>query len=345
MELAQFSYHLPPELIAQEPVEPRDSARLLVVERARAAWHDQRVNELPQLLTPGDCLVVNRSKVIPARLPAFREADGRPVEILMLRAVGPTRWEALVRPGRRCRVGARLVVGAGAGRLSIVAEGEEGARVVDVESPWPVPELLDRYGLPPLPPYIERHHAPKPEDRERYQTVYAREEGSIAAPTAGLHFTDELIRRLESVGIELHAVTLHVGAGTFRPLRAERVEDHRLAPEDAEVSEDTACAVNRAKAEGRRVIAVGTTTTRTLEWAADGPGRIRARRGVADLFIYPGYPFSVIDGLMTNFHLPRSSVLLLASAFCGRELVLRAYDHAIAARYRFYSFGDAMLIV
>jgi S-adenosylmethionine:tRNA ribosyltransferase-isomerase len=345
MDLSQFSYHLLPELIAQEPVEPRDSARLLAVDRAGSAWRDQHVRELPTVLRPGDCVVVNRSKVIPARLPAFREADGRPVEILMLRAVGPTRWEALVRPGRRGRVGARLVVGAGAGRLSIVAEGEEGARVVDVESSWPVRELLDRHGLPPLPPYIERHHAPKPEDRDRYQTVYAREEGSIAAPTAGLHFTDELIRRLESAGIELHAVTLHVGPGTFRPLRGERVEDHRLAPEEAEVSEETARAVNRAKAEGRRVIAVGTTTTRTLEWAADGAGRIRARRGAADLFIYPGYAFTVIDGLMTNFHLPRSSVLLLAAAFCGRELLLAAYRHAIAARYRFYSFGDAMLIV
>jgi S-adenosylmethionine:tRNA ribosyltransferase-isomerase len=217
--------------------------------------------------------------------------------------------------------------------------------VLDVDSPWPVRELLDRHGVPPLPPYITRYDAPKPEDRERYQTVYARDEGSIAAPTAGLHFTAELIQRLERIAVEVHSVTLHVGPSTFRPLKAGRVEDNYLAPEEAEVSEGTARAVNRAKGEGRRVIAVGTSTTRTLEWAAEGTGRIRAIRGAADPYIYPGHEFRIIDGLMTNFHLSRSSVLLLTSAFCGRNLLFAAYRHAIAARYRFYSFGDAMLIV
>jgi S-adenosylmethionine:tRNA ribosyltransferase-isomerase len=345
MDLSQFWYHLAPELIAQYPVEPRDSARLLVVDRARAAWQDRRVRDLPALLAPGDCLVANQSKVIPARLAAVSEQDGRCVEVLMLHALAPTRWEALVRPGRRCRIGGRLVIASGAAHLSIVAQRGDGVRVLEVDSPWPVRELLERHGQAPLPPYITRPDAPTSEDRERYQTIYARDEGSIAAPTAGLHFTADLLRRLESAGVELHYVTLHVGPGTFRPLKVERVEDHDLAPEEAEVPEDTARAVNRAKAEGRRVIAVGTTTTRALEWASERAGRVRAIRGAANGYIYPGHAFKVIDGLMTNFHLPRSSVLLLTSAFCGRQLLLDAYRHAIAVRYRFYSFGDAMLIV
>ncbi len=345
MDLSLFEYHLPPELIAQEPVEPRDFSRLLVVDRARKGWEDRRFVELPALLKPGDCLVANQSKVIPARLLGAGQGDGRPVELLMLRPLAPMRWEALVRPARRCRIGARVVVAAGAARATVVAEREAGVRVLDVEAPWPVRELLERHGLPPLPPYIARHDAPKPEDRERYQTVYARHEGSVAAPTAGLHFTTDLIRRLEGAGVEVSYLTLHIGPGTFRPLRGERVESHLMDPEEAEIPEDTARAVNRAKAEGRRVIAVGTTTTRALEWAAAAGGRVNASSGPANLYIFPGYSFKVIDGLITNFHLPRTSLLLLVSAFCGRELLLEAYGHAVAARYRFYSYGDAMLIV
>jgi S-adenosylmethionine:tRNA ribosyltransferase-isomerase len=343
MDVSLFEYDLPLDLIAQEPAEPRDASRLLVVDRARGSWIDQRFADLPALLVPGDCLVVNRTKVIPARLLGTLEADGRPVELLLLRPLASARWEALVRPGRRCRAGARVLVGGGTARATVVAQADAGLRVVDLEAPWPVRELLERHGLPPLPPYIARHGAPKPEDRERYQTVYASHEGSVAAPTAGLHFTLDLIERLERLGVELHHLTLHVGPGTFRPLRAGRVEAHTMDREEVEIPEQTADAVNRARAEGRRVIAVGTTTTRALEWASAKSRRVQAGRGAADLYIYPGYSFRAIDGLITNFHLPRSTLLVLVSAFCGRELVLAAYRHAVARRYRFYSYGDAML--
>jgi S-adenosylmethionine:tRNA ribosyltransferase-isomerase len=344
MEIAEFDYELPTELIAQEPAEPRDASRLLVLDHSTGARQDRRFAELPELLRPGDCLVVNRSRVIPARLLGIAVEGGGPVELLLLRCVGEERWEALVRPGRRCRVGARLELAGGAARARVVGEGSAGARVVAFESPWPVSELLERHGLPPLPPYIARHDAPKPEDRERYQTVYARDDGSVAAPTAGLHFTPELLARLERLGMSVHHLTLHVGPGTFRPLRTARVEDHRLDAETVAIPEATAAAVHAAKREGRRVVAVGTTTTRALEWATDAAGGERAGTGEADLFIRPGHRFRIVDALVTNFHLPRSSLLVLVSAFAGRDLVLDAYRHAIASRYRFYSYGDAMLI-
>ena len=345
MDVSLFDYDLPPSLIAQEAAEPRDASRLLVLDRAGGSRVDARFSDLPRWLRAGDCLVVNESRVIPARLLGALEGEGRPVEILMLRPLGGRRWEALVRPGKRCRPGARVVLAGGAASATVLERRAEGARAVEVEAPWPVHELLDRHGLPPLPPDITRHDAPKPGDWERYQTVYASAKGSVAAPTAGLHFTGDLLERLAAAGVELHRVTLHVGAGTFRPIRASGVERHRLEPEAAHVPASTAEAVNRARAEGRRIISVGTTTTRTLEWAADESGRLRARSGDAGLFIYPGYRFRVVDGLVTNFHLPRSSLLLLVSAFAGRELVLDSYRHAIAEGYRFYSYGDAMLIL
>jgi S-adenosylmethionine:tRNA ribosyltransferase-isomerase len=344
MDVSPFDYELPPELIAQEPAEPRDSARLLVLDRQRAGWRDRRFDELSELLRPGDCLVANESRVMPARLLGVRESDGQAVEFLMLRSVSGERWEALARPGRRCRVGARAIVGAGAARATVVAEREDGVRVVEIEAPWPVRELLERHGLPPLPPYIERHDAPKPEDRERYQTVYARRDGSVAAPTAGLHFTRELLARLVRAGVELRYLTLHVGPGTFRPLRGERAESHRMEPEETEISDEVSQAVNRARAEGRRVIAVGTTTTRALEWAALADGRVRPGRGTADLYIHPGHRFRIVSALVTNFHLPRSTPLQLVAALAGSDLLCRAYRHAIAERYRFYSYGDAMLV-
>ncbi|HEV8439445.1 MAG TPA: tRNA preQ1(34) S-adenosylmethionine ribosyltransferase-isomerase QueA [Methylomirabilota bacterium] len=344
MDVSLFDYYLPPELIAQEPAEPRDAARLLVVDRGRPGCEDRFFRDLPELLRPGDCLIANQSSVIPARLLGAGEADGRPVELLMLRPVAATRWEALVRPGRRCRVGARVIVAGGAAHATVVAQREGGVRVLDVDAPWPVRELLERHGLPPLPHYIVRDDGPRPEDRLRYQTVYARDEGSVAAPTAGLHFTEDVMARLTGAGVELHYLTLHVGPGTFRPPRAERVESHLMEPEETEIPEATARAVNRARAEGRRVIAVGTTTTRALEWAADADGGVNPSRGAANLYIFPGYRFKVIDGLITNFHLPRSGPLLLVAAFAGRELLLEAYAHAITERYRFYSYGDAMLI-
>jgi S-adenosylmethionine:tRNA ribosyltransferase-isomerase len=345
MDVSLFDYELPSELIAQEPAEPRDASRLLVLDRERGAWQDRGFAELAELLRPGDCLVANRSRVIPARLLGVAEPGGQAVELLLLRPVGDERWEAMVRPGRRCRVGARIALAGGAARVHVVGEGSLGTRVVAIEAPWPVRELMERHGLPPLPPYIGRHDAPKPEDRERYQTVYAREDGSVAAPTAGLHFTPELLERLARRGVPVHYLTLHVGPGTFRPIRAGRVEDHRLEAEPIDIPAATADAVERARCEGRRVVAVGTTTTRALEWATGEDGRVRARTGPADLFIRPGHRFRVVDALVTNFHLPRSSLLVLVSAFAGRELVMAAYRHAVEARYRFYSYGDAMLIV
>jgi S-adenosylmethionine:tRNA ribosyltransferase-isomerase len=344
MDVAEFDYCLPAELIAQEPAEPRDSSRLLVLDRATGAVEDRRFAELPDLLRAGDCLVANRTRVIPARLLGIAAEGGRPVELLLLRPAGDRRWEALVHPGRRCRVGARVDLAGGTARARVVGETSAGARVVEIEAPWPVPELLERHGLPPLPPYISRHDAPKPEDRERYQTVYARDDGSVAAPTAGLHFTPELLARLAGVGVVVHYLTLHVGPGTFRPLRAERVEEHRMEAEPIDIPASTARAVNDARREGRRVIAVGTTTTRALEWAAAADGRLREGSGDADLFIRPGHRFRLVDALITNFHLPRSTLLVLVSSFAGRAAVLDAYRHAVEARYRFYSYGDAMLI-
>ncbi len=345
MDLSLFDYDLPSALIAQEPAEPRDSSRLLLLDRAGRRWEDRRFADLPALLRLGDCLVVNRSRVIPARLLGVAEGGDRPVELLMLRALGSTRWEALVRPGRRCRAGARVELAGGAARATVVEERGAGVRVVAIESPWPVRELLERHGLPPLPPYIARHDAPKPEDWQRYQTVYATDDGSVAAPTAGLHFTPELLERTREGGVEVHAITLHVGPGSFRPVRSGALDAHRMDAEETRIPAETAEAVNRAKREGRRVVAVGTTTTRALEWAADDRGRLRAVTGAADLFIIPGHTFRIVDALLTNFHLPRSTLLVLVSAFAGRELVLAAYAHATGAGYRFYSYGDAMLVV
>jgi S-adenosylmethionine:tRNA ribosyltransferase-isomerase len=345
MDLSLFDYELPPELIAQQPAEPRDASRLLVLDRARGGWEDARFSDLGRWLRPGDCLVLNESRVIPARLLGALEGDGRLVELLMLRALDGRRWEALARPGKHCGAGARISLAVGAGRAIVLEDRGEGVRVVEVEAPWPVEELLERHGVPPLPPYIERHEAPKPEDWVRYQTVYARCNGSVAAPTAGLHFTPALLENLAGAGVEIHRLTLHVGPGTFRPIRTTQVATHRLEPELAILPAGTAEAVNRAKAQGRRVLAIGTTATRTLEWAADEAGRVWPRQGSADTFLYPGCGFKIVDALVTNFHQPRSTLLLLVAAFAGRERVLRAYAHAIASGYRFYSYGDAMLIL
>jgi S-adenosylmethionine:tRNA ribosyltransferase-isomerase len=345
MDLTQFDYDLPRSAIAQEPATPRDASRLLVLDRARGAWEDRRFADLPDLLRPGDCVVVNESRVIPARLLGAREDDGRPVELLFLREIAPARWEALTRPARRCAVGTRIALGGGVARATVVEQGENGTRVVGLEAPWAPRELLERHGLPPLPPYIARHDSPTPEDRERYQTVYARTDGSVAAPTAGLHFTPALLEAIRARGVAIHPLTLHVGPGTFRPVKSATIEGHRMDGEAVAIPAVTASAVNRARASNRRVIAVGTTTTRALEWAADAEGGVAAGVGCADLFIHPPYSFRVVDALVTNFHLPRSTLLMLVSALAGRELVLAAYRHAVAAGYRFYSYGDAMMIV
>jgi S-adenosylmethionine:tRNA ribosyltransferase-isomerase len=335
---ADLEYVLPPEAIAQAPPATREAARLLVIDRARETLDDRGVSDLPDLLRPGDCLVVNDSRVIPARVLA-EDAAGRPVELLFLEAETPARWRALVRPGRRCRVGARLSVGAV--RLDVVGVAADGARVI-ARPDGTVEDLLASHGLPPLPPYIARHAKPAAEDWERYQTVYARAPGSVAAPTAGLHFSEALLARVRARGVEVHAVTLHVGPATFRPVAAET---HALPPERATLPPATAAAISAARAAGRRVVAVGTTVTRTLESAAAGDGRVAPFDGHATAYIRPGHRFGAVDALLTNFHLPRSSLLSLVAAFAGRDLILRAYRHALATGYRFYSYGDASLIL
>jgi len=344
VDLERFDYDLPPALIAQAPAPSRDASRLLVIDRARGAFEDRVFTELPELLRAGDCVVVNNTRVIPARILA-RDAGGRDVELLFLAPEDERRWSALVHPGRRCRVGAELLVAGEPGaRLRVVGVAADGPRRVE-RLDGTIADLLREHGLTPLPPYIARFATPTVEDRERYQTVYARPPGSVAAPTAGLHFTPAVLARLRGRGVEIHELTLHVGPGTFRPIKAARIEDHALPPERVSIPGSVADAVNRARAEGRRVLAVGTTTTRALESAASADGRVRPLDGEARLYITPGHGFRTVDVLLTNFHITRSSLLVLVAAFAGRELVLKAYAHAVRAGYRFYSYGDATLIL
>ena len=341
MDLSALDYDLPPALIAQTPAASRDASRLLVIERARGAVEDRGFADLTDLLRAGDCLVMNNSRVIPARVLA-RDAGGRDVELLFVDAVDERRWLALTRPGRRSRAGVELLVGAA--RLRIAGIESDGRRLVE-RLDGSIDALLREYGRLPLPPYIERFAAPTAEDLERYQTVYARPPGSIAAPTAGLHFTARMLDAIRRRGVELHELTLHVGPGTFRPIKTEKIEDHALPPERVVIAPSVAEAVNRARDERRRVIAVGTTTARALESAAASDGRVRPLEGEAHVFITPGYAFRAVDALLTNFHLPRSSLLALVAAFAGRELILKSYGHAVRAGYRFYSYGDASLIL
>ncbi|MDI6869970.1 MAG: tRNA preQ1(34) S-adenosylmethionine ribosyltransferase-isomerase QueA [Bacillota bacterium] len=347
MKVADFDYHLPPELIAQAPAEPRDASRLLVVERATGELRHRRFREIGEFLHPGDLLVLNDTRVIRARLFGRKEPSGGKVEVFLLRRLpgGEERWEVLVRPGKRVRPGAALAFGEGELRGLVTGEGAEGKREIAFTSGDGHPAgWLERLGEVPLPPYITQPLA----DGERYQTVYARREGSVAAPTAGLHFTPELLKKLAARGVRQAWLTLHVGLGTFRPVQTETVEEHVMHSEYYELPAETASAVNAARRQGNRVVAVGTTACRTLETAARAAGEggeLEAGEGWTDLFIYPGYRFRVVDLLLTNFHLPRSTLLLLVCAFAGRELVFRAYAEAIRERYRFYSFGDAMLIL
>jgi len=342
VDVSQLDYVLPPSAIAQAPAESRDASRLLVIDRALGTLGDRRFAELPELLRPGDCVVVNDSRVIPARVLAEDET-GRPVELLFVAPLAAGRWSAMVRPGRRCLPGATLQAGGRPGaRLCVVAVAPDGTREL-VPMDGTIEALLEAHGMPPLPPYVARHAKPAPQDWERYQTVYARVPGSVAAPTAGLHFTPALLARLAGRGVDVHALTLHVGPATFRPIRTPTVEAHALPGERAWVPEGTATAVNAARAERRRVVAVGTTVTRALESVARRSGRVEPGEALADVVITPGYRFGVVDALLTNFHQPRSSLLALVAAFAGRDLVLAAYRHAIRAGYRFYSYGDATL--
>jgi S-adenosylmethionine:tRNA ribosyltransferase-isomerase len=343
MHIADFDYALPPSAIAQEAIEPRDQARLMRLPRSQGEPTDHVFRDLPGLLRPGDLLVVNRSRVFPARLLGQREGGGA-AEVFLLRDVGDDRWEALVRPGRRLRPGAAVAIDPG---LSVVIEtaavGPEGRRVVHLRAQTgSVEAALERAGHVPLPPYIRRPD--RPEDRARYQTVYAREKGSVAAPTAGLHFTPSLMDALRAAGIGIAEIVLHVGPGTFRPVTAAEVEDHRLEPEPYVIPPETAEAIAAARTSGGRVVAVGTTVVRALEAAAVDEGTVRAGAGETALVVRPGFTFRLADALITNFHLPRSSLLLLVAAFAGRERVLGAYEEAVRRGYRFYSYGDAMLL-
>ncbi len=349
MDVALFDFELPPGQIAQRPAARRDGSRLLVLDRATGGIRAHAtVADLPDFLSAGDLVVTNNTRVFPARLLGRRDPSGGAVECLLLRRLDRERWEALVHPGQKLKPG-KLMVFEGTGvvlRGEILDQHYHGRRTIRLlaEGGLDVDQAVDAIGHIPLPPYI--HRPDGREDRERYQTVFARARGSVAAPTAGLHFTSELFARLEARGVDRAEVTLHVGYGTFKPVHVERVEDHRVDEEVYEIPGDVAARIARARGEGRRVIAVGTTTTRTLEAAAlRGDGRIVSGRGATDLFIYPGFRFQVLDGLFTNFHLPRSSLLMLVSAFAGRESVLTAYREAVSSGYRFYSYGDAMLVL
>ncbi len=340
MKTSDFYYDLPEELIAQDPLEDRSSSRLLVLDR-KAGEREHRVfRELVEFLNPGDCLVVNNTRVIPARLMGVKEGTGAGIEVLLLKRCEDNVWETLVKPGKKARPGARISFGDGLLVGEVLEVVEEGNRRIRFTYEGIFEEILDRLGQMPLPPYIT--HQLK--DKNRYQTVYAKHEGSAAAPTAGLHFTPELLKEIEDKGVRLAHVTLHVGLGTFRPVKVEDVTQHHMHSEFYMIEEEQAKLINETRAAGGRVICVGTTSCRTLESAADEKGILHAGSGWTDIFIYPGYRFKLMDALITNFHLPESTLLMLVSAFAGKEQVMAAYKEAVEEKYRFFSFGDAMLI-
>lgn len=341
MDTKDFYFELPKELVAQDPLEDRASSRLLVMDRRSGKLTHRHFYEITDYFRPGDCLVLNDTKVIPARLLGCREGGGAKVELLLLKRETKDEWECLVRPGKKLREGARVGFGGGILRAEILRTAEDGSRVVRFFYEGIFEEVLDRLGEMPLPPYITH----KLQDRSRYNTVYAKHDGSAAAPTAGLHWTKPLLERVEEMGVEIARLTLHVGLGTFRPVKAERLEEHHMHSEYYRISESEAEKMNRCKSKGGRLICTGTTSCRSIESAAEEDGRIPARSGWTDIFIYPGYRFRAMDGLITNFHLPESTLVMLVSAFAGREHILEAYAEAVRERYRFFSFGDAMLIL
>ena len=340
MTTSDFYYDLPQELIAQTPLDKRDTSRLMTLDRVTGAVEHHHFYELPDFLNPGDCLILNNSRVLPARLLGQRLPGGGACEILLLIDRGDKVWECLVRPGKKLRPGARVSFGNGELTAEIVGEVEGGNRLVRFDYEGIFLEVLERLGKMPLPPYIKEEL----QDQERYQTVYSKVLGSAAAPTAGLHFTPELLEKIASKGIGIGYVTLHVGLGTFRPVKEEEITDHEMHSEFCTIPQETADLINRTKAGGGRCICVGTTSCRTLEsWAAED-GHMEAKAGWTNIYIYPGYHFKVMDGLVTNFHLPESTLIMLVSAFAGREQVLAAYAEAVKERYRFFSFGDAMFL-
>ena len=347
MNTSDFDYDLPPELIAQVPAERREDARMLVVNRAEQSWEHRRVRDLPDYLRRDDLLVLNNTKVIPARLFGTKPETGGKVEFLLLEELEPNVWEVLLKASRRPRPGARVVLKDGVSEIEMIEDGVMGRARVRVHCKRPFLDVLDDIGIPPLPPYISRDYdQERPEDRERYQTVFAAEPGAVAAPTAGLHFTPELFDRLAVGGVRRTEVTLHVGIGTFRPVAVEQVQEHVMDEERYEVRADTVQAVQDAHACGGRVVAVGSTSVRTLETvAARNNGMLCAGRGRSDLFIYPPYTFQIVDVMLTNFHLPRSTLLMMVCALAGRDFMLKVYREAVREQYRFFSYGDCMLIV
>ena len=340
MKTADFDYDLPQELIAQDPLEQRDSSRLLVLDKKTGERSHKIFHDIIDDLYPGDCLVINNTKVIPARLIGEREETGGKVEVLLLKRRTDNVWETLVKPGKKARPGMRLSFGGGLLHAQVQDIVDEGNRLIRFEYEGIFEEILDRLGQMPLPPYIT--HQLK--DKNRYQTVYAKYEGSAAAPTAGLHFTEELLKKIQAKGIKIARVTLHVGLGTFRPVKVDDVTQHHMHTEYYRASQEAADIINDTKKSGGRVICVGTTSCRTIESAADENGIVRATEGDTDIFIYPGYQFKVLDCLITNFHLPESTLLMLVSALAGKENIMAAYKEAVEKKYRFFSFGDAMFI-
>lgn len=340
MQLSDFYYDLPPELIAQDPVQDRSSSKLMVLNKENGQIEHRHFKNIIEHLNEGECLVINNTKVIPARLIGEKEDTKAQIELLLLKRKEDDIWETLVKPGKKARVGARIVFGDGLLVGEITDVLEDGNRLVHFEYKGIFEEILDQLGEMPLPPYITH----KLEDKDRYQTVYAKYDGSAAAPTAGLHFTNELLEEIKKKGIKIAQVTLHVGLGTFRPVKVDNILEHHMHSEYYCLSKEDADIINQAKENHKRVIAVGTTSTRTLETIGDKDGRVREASGCTDIFIYPGYTFKVVDALITNFHLPESTLLMLVSALADREMILNAYNEAIKNRYRFFSFGDAMFI-
>ena len=341
MDVKDFYYDLPQELIAQDPLEDRSSSRLMVLDKITGEVEHRHFKDITEYLRPGDCLVINNTKVIPARLYGVKEGTEAKIEILLLKRKENDIWETLVKPGKKCKIGTKIVFGEGILTGEVVDIVEEGNRLIQFHYEGIFEEILDRLGQMPLPPYITHQL----QDKNRYQTVYAKYDGSAAAPTAGLHFTPELLQQVRDMGVEIAEVTLHVGLGTFRPVKETDVLKHHMHSEFYKIEQSEADKINKAKKEGHRVIAVGTTSTRTLEAAADENGFLTEKSGWTEIFIYPGYQFKVIDALITNFHLPESTLVMLVSALAGREHVLAAYETAVEEKYRFFSFGDAMFIV
>lgn len=341
MKTSDFYYDLPEELIAQDPLEDRTASRLLVLDRQTGTVEHKIFSDVIDYLNKGDCLVINNTRVIPARLIGEKEGTGGKVEVLLLKRRANDVWETLVKPGKKLRPGAKITFGDGRLRAEVLEVVEEGNRLVKFCYEGIFEEILDSLGEMPLPPYITH----KLEDKEMYQTVYAKYDGSAAAPTAGLHFTKELLSKIEEKGIKIASITLHVGLGTFRPVKVDDVNNHHMHTEWYEVNAEAADIINETKRNGGRVICVGTTSCRTIESVADENGYMKAKTGETDIFIYPGYKFKIMDGLITNFHLPESTLVMLVSAFAGKENVLAAYETAVKERYRFFSFGDAMLLI